>query len=269
MHPAERQAYQQYRPLRLGISPVVAICWRSLAANRGQHAANACGAAESKNWRVRLLLEIFCQTVISIYACLLKKVLQNPLFRGWRRQSISLKFNPRIVTQASERGANRRGRHSEFDFLKFAVTGSATANQFWRLQMKSRATGKKNWPAKGRETMMTALDELKQYPSVDALKPALRRLCERFGLIARLDVLTAVHEGTRQAICFLKLDSQEKEQVLMKTLGVGRFGGEIVFVLDLNMEMHSEDEGPSSQWAEFQEFDLPAGPRQAGFQLGQ
>ncbi len=106
---------------------------------------------------------------------------------------------------------------------------------------------------------MTALDELKQYSTVDALKPALRRLCEKFGRIARLDVLTAAHEGTRQAICFLKLQSEEKEQILMKTLGVGRFGGEIVFVLDLNGDMFGEDEGPSSQWAEFQDFDLPAG----------
>ena len=108
---------------------------------------------------------------------------------------------------------------------------------------------------------MTALDELKQYPTVDALKPALKRLCEKFGRIARLDVLTAVHEGTRQAICFLKLQSQEKEQILMKTLGVGRFGGEIVFVLDLHGDAPSDDAGPSSQWAEFQDFDAPGGMR--------
>lgn len=104
---------------------------------------------------------------------------------------------------------------------------------------------------------MTALDELRQYPTVDALKPALRRLCEKFGRIARLDVLTAVHEGTRQAICFLKLESQEKEHALMTTLGVGRFGGEIVFVLDLDVASACDDAGPSSQWAEFQEFEAP------------
>ena len=104
---------------------------------------------------------------------------------------------------------------------------------------------------------MTALDELRQYATVEALKPALRRLCEKFGRIARLDVLTAVHEGTRQAICFLKLESQEKEHVLMTTLGVGCFGGEIVFVLDLDVPSACEDAGPSSQWAEFQDFELP------------
>ena len=110
--------------------------------------------------------------------------------------------------------------------------------------------------------MMTALDELKQYSTVDALKPALRRLCEKFGQIARLDVLTAVHEGTRQAICFLKLESQEREHSLMTTLSVGRFAGEIVFVLDLDACSARQDTGPSSQWAEFQDLAVPdyAGP---------
>lgn len=82
----------------------------------------------------------------------------------------------------------------------------------------------------------------------------MQRLCGTFGRIARLDVLTAMHEGTKQAICFLRLDSTEQEQVLMKALGVGRFGGEIVFVVDLHAPVASEDEGPSSQWAEFDDF---------------
>ena len=104
---------------------------------------------------------------------------------------------------------------------------------------------------------MNALDELKHCPDVATLKPALHRLCERFGRVVRLDVLTAIHEGMKQAICFLRLESPEKEQSLMKTLGVGRFGGEIVFVVDLNVPLASEDAGPSSQWAELQDFDLP------------
>lgn len=101
---------------------------------------------------------------------------------------------------------------------------------------------------------MNAFDNLRHCTDVATLKPALHRLCEQFGRIARLDVLTAVHEGTRQAICFLKLESAEKEHALMKTLGVGRFGGEIVFVVDMNAGGTSETEGPSSQWAEF-EYD--------------
>jgi len=98
---------------------------------------------------------------------------------------------------------------------------------------------------------MNALEELGHCPDVATLKPALQRLCGKFGRIARLDVLTAMHEGTKQAICFLRLDSPEKEQVLMKALGVGRFGGEIVFVVDLHASVTDQDTGPSSQWSEF------------------
>lgn len=98
---------------------------------------------------------------------------------------------------------------------------------------------------------MTALDMLRRCPDVVTLKPALHRLCEKFGRVSRLDVLTAIHEGTRQAICFLRLESPEREQLLMQTLGVGRFGGEIVFVVDLNQDVSSEFSEPSSQWAEF------------------
>ena len=101
---------------------------------------------------------------------------------------------------------------------------------------------------------MNALDRLRQCPDVATLKTALYRLCEKFGPVALLDILTAIHEGTRQAICFLRLESPEKEQMLMQTLGVGRFGGEIVFVVDINVVMSSETQGPSSQWAEFDDF---------------
>lgn len=101
---------------------------------------------------------------------------------------------------------------------------------------------------------MNALEKLGPCPDVATLKPALQRLCEKFGRVARLDVLTAIHEGTKQAICFLRLDSPEKELVLMRTLGVGRFGGEIVFVVDLSDQVADEGSGPSSQWADFDEF---------------
>ena len=97
---------------------------------------------------------------------------------------------------------------------------------------------------------MDALEQLRHCPDVETLKSALRRLCEKFGQIETLDVLTTMHEGTKQAICFLRLDSRVKEEVLMKTLGVGRFGGEVVFVVDLEVSVTSEDSGPSSQWAE-------------------
>ena len=81
---------------------------------------------------------------------------------------------------------------------------------------------------------MTALDRLQhRCRDVSTLKPALHRLCEKFGSVARIDVLTAMHYGEKQAICFIRLVSPEKEEELIQTLGVGRFGGEIVFVVEL------------------------------------
>ncbi len=96
---------------------------------------------------------------------------------------------------------------------------------------------------------MNPLDRLQNCPDVATLKPELHRLCEKFGEVTRLDVLTSVHEGTRQAICFLRLDTPEKELVLMRALGVGRFGGEVVFVFDLGAPESRQAEGPSSRWS--------------------
>lgn len=103
-----------------------------------------------------------------------------------------------------------------------------------------------------RKSTMNPLERLQHCPDIATLKPELHSVCEKFGRITRLDVLTAIHEGTRQAICFLRLDTPEKEQMLMRALGVGRFGGEIVFVFDLGSADSSQTEGPSSQWSTFE-----------------
>jgi hypothetical protein len=101
---------------------------------------------------------------------------------------------------------------------------------------------------------MSALAELRQHSDVASLKSALHQLCGEFGRVTRLDILTAMHEGTKQAICFLRMERPDQEQQLMKTLGVGRFGGEVVFVLNLNVPATVE-EGPSSQWADSDLYD--------------
>lgn len=104
-------------------------------------------------------------------------------------------------------------------------------------------------------TPMRSLRDLQQCADVATLTPALHGLCSHFGRVEKLAILTATHEGAQQAICFLRLESSEKEQVLMKTLGVGRFGGEVVFVVDLKAQDGAEEFNTTSQWRNFSDTE--------------
>ncbi len=100
----------------------------------------------------------------------------------------------------------------------------------------------------------TTLQALSQCTDVAELQAAVRRICAPFGPIQRLDILTSAHEDMLQAICFLRLGNRAHEQALMASLGVGRFGGEIVFVVDLPKPLAQDDDesfAPSSQWADW------------------
>lgn len=96
---------------------------------------------------------------------------------------------------------------------------------------------------------MKTLDDLKGCTNVSALRKAVRAICADFGSVKRLEVLTTEQEGVRQAICFLSLDDPDKEIDLMRSLGVGRFGGEIVFVVDLAHATDSDGGPAHPEWA--------------------
>lgn len=81
--------------------------------------------------------------------------------------------------------------------------------------------------------MHADLDHLKDCPDSGALRAALGALCAAYGPIARLDILPTFQAGRQQALCFLRMASQDQEQRLMDQLGFGRFGGEIVIVVEL------------------------------------
>ena len=81
--------------------------------------------------------------------------------------------------------------------------------------------------------MHNYLQKLKDCTDHGELKSQLKTICSRFGPVVRLDVLIANQAGKRQALCFLRLHSEEQEQHLMNELGVGRFGGDIVVVIDM------------------------------------
>ena len=77
------------------------------------------------------------------------------------------------------------------------------------------------------------LDQLDGRHDLAGLRVALHDLCSRFGSLRHLTILPANHVGRQQALCFLRMASSEEEARIMKALGIGRFGGELVLVLNL------------------------------------
>ena len=79
------------------------------------------------------------------------------------------------------------------------------------------------------------LDQLDGRHDLAGLRSALHDLCSRFGSLRHLTILPANHVGRQQALCFLRMSSSEEEARIMTALGVGRFGGELVLVLNLRL----------------------------------
>ncbi|RYF50668.1 MAG: RNA-binding protein [Comamonadaceae bacterium] len=99
---------------------------------------------------------------------------------------------------------------------------------------------------------MKTLNDLQHCRTIPALRSELYELCKPYGAIKRLDVLQSKHEGTLQAICFLRMGTPGQEAAVMHALGVGRFGGEIVLVVEVNGQAATEAAaGPSSQWTDW------------------
>jgi hypothetical protein len=79
-----------------------------------------------------------------------------------------------------------------------------------------------------------SLAQLNHCTDVVSLRPTLQDLCSRFGVVARLDVLPVEQAGHQQALCFWRMQSAEAEVQIMQTWGIGRFGGDLVMVVDLS-----------------------------------
>lgn len=98
---------------------------------------------------------------------------------------------------------------------------------------------------------MKSLSDLNGCVDITTLRGELQQICSAYGRVRRLDILQSSHEGMFQAICFLRMENPEQEAALMQALGVGRFGGEIVFVVNLGEQPDSEFGAPSSQWTDW------------------
>lgn len=77
------------------------------------------------------------------------------------------------------------------------------------------------------------LDALQRCVSISSLHVALSALCSGHGDVLRLDIVPAGQAGRRQAVCFLRMQTAAQEHSLMRALGIGRFGGELVLVVKL------------------------------------
>ncbi|MGY8905328.1 MAG: hypothetical protein ACKVIH_12340 [Burkholderiales bacterium] len=84
--------------------------------------------------------------------------------------------------------------------------------------------------------MNNALAKLGACANVTSLKSALHMICAEYGAVDRLEILTARQGGKHQALCFLRMQSPEQEQHIMNSLGVGRFAGDLVVVVDLKSQ---------------------------------
>jgi hypothetical protein len=69
--------------------------------------------------------------------------------------------------------------------------------------------------------------------NLTSLRSALDVLCSRYGVVRHLTILPAHHVGRQQALCFLRMATSEEEDRIMTALGIGRFGGELVLVVNL------------------------------------
>ncbi|MBC7610272.1 MAG: RNA-binding protein [Polaromonas sp.] len=82
--------------------------------------------------------------------------------------------------------------------------------------------------------MHQSIEHLKNCVDHSELKSQLHSICSSFGPVARLDIVIATQAGKRQGLCFLRMKDAEQESHVMHMLGAGRFGGDIVVVVDLN-----------------------------------
>jgi hypothetical protein len=65
------------------------------------------------------------------------------------------------------------------------------------------------------------------------LRSAVAGLCAGFGTVTQIDILTMAEAEKRQALCLLRLESAEQERTLMETLGLTRFGEDLLVIVDM------------------------------------
>lgn len=81
-----------------------------------------------------------------------------------------------------------------------------------------------------------------------SLQSAVRRLCAAYGKVTSIDIMTVVESRKRQALCFLRLESEAQETRLMTNVGALRFGSDVLVIVDLPSRVDA-DSPLRSEWA--------------------
>jgi hypothetical protein len=81
--------------------------------------------------------------------------------------------------------------------------------------------------------MRERLESLAGCRDTASLRSAIGELCAEFGKVTHIEILTMAEASTRRALCLLRLESEAQESRLMTQLGVGRFGDDVLVVVDL------------------------------------
>ena len=88
--------------------------------------------------------------------------------------------------------------------------------------------------------MRGRLESLAGCGDAASLRSAVSQLCAEFGKLTHIDILTMAEAEKRRALCFLRLESEAQESRLMSSLGVSRFGNEVLVIVDLPRSWHGE-----------------------------
>jgi hypothetical protein len=77
------------------------------------------------------------------------------------------------------------------------------------------------------------LDALAGCGDAASLRSAIRGLCAAYGKVTSIDVMTVAEPRKRQALCFLRLESETQEARLIAGAGALRFGSDVLVIVDL------------------------------------
>ena len=86
---------------------------------------------------------------------------------------------------------------------------------------------------------MTSQDRLQSLAGCGdaaSVRYALSALCAEFGKVTHIDILTMAEAEKRQALCFLRLESEAQERQMMHACGVTRFGDDLLVIVDLALD---------------------------------